>query len=320
MSSTSSARQQPSAQQVKVSILLSGGHRYTLNMQANDPTLRSLVGSVISYSHGNGSEVKGLFQIPVEQNRASLCFPSSHLVGIVTEPPMILQLEDTPDSEEDASEAGTKPLGTSQAIAKPQDLEWSASYLQIEAFLSPTEHQQLLQYSIEHESSFATTTTMTSAAEHRRSRALYQFPDFSEQIRERIRTCLPDVLSKLRLEPFAPDTIEAQLTTHNDGDYYKIHNDGGGTPQTLTRVLTYVYYFHREPKPFGGGELLIYDTKIENNAYVKSGGYKVVEPRNNSIVFFPSRCLHEVLPIRCPSEAFADSRFTVNGWVRRQAG
>ncbi|WP_333783600.1 hypothetical protein [Nostoc sp. 'Peltigera malacea cyanobiont' DB3992] len=27
--------------------------------------------------------------------------------------------------------------------------------------------------------------------------------------------------------------------------------------------------------------------------------------------------MHEVLPVNCPSQAFGDSRFTINGWVRR---
>jgi len=37
----------------------------------------------------------------------------------------------------------------------------------------------------------------------------------------------------------------------------------------------------------------------------------------NSIVFFPSNYLHEVLPTRCPSGEFADSRLTYNGWLHR---
>jgi SM-20-related protein len=34
-------------------------------------------------------------------------------------------------------------------------------------------------------------------------------------------------------------------------------------------------------------------------------------------VLFPSQYLHEVLPVRCPSHQFVDSRFTLNGWVRQ---
>ena len=128
---------------------------------------------------------------------------------------------------------------------------------------------------------------------------------------------MPDVLRKLNIPPFPIADIEVQLTAHNDGNYYKVHNDNG-SPDTATRVFTYVYYFYREPKPFSGGELLIYDSKIENNFYVQADSCQTVEPHNNSIVFFLSRYLHEVLPVRCPSKAFADSRFTINGWLRRQ--
>jgi hypothetical protein len=51
--------------------------------------------------------------------------------------------------------------------------------------------------------------------------------------------------------------------------------------------------------------------KIGDDAYVD------VEPRHNSIIFFPSEYMHEVMPVICPSREFVDSRFTINGWVRR---
>jgi SM-20-related protein len=127
---------------------------------------------------------------------------------------------------------------------------------------------------------------------------------------------LPDVLAELGMPNFTIQQVESQLTAHNDGNYYKIHNDNG-SPDTATRELTYVYYFHQEPKGFTGGELQIYDTQIQNNHYTQAPTFNTVEPRNNSIVFFLSRYMHEVLPISCPSRAFADSRFTINGWIRR---
>jgi hypothetical protein len=56
--------------------------------------------------------------------------------------------------------------------------------------------------------------------------------------------------------------LETQLTSHNDGGYYRIHNDNG-SPSTATRVLTYVYYFHRQPVAFKGGQLRLYDSRIQ---------------------------------------------------------
>ena len=53
-----------------------------------------------------------------------------------------------------------------------------------------------------------------------------------------------------------------------------------------------------------------------------AGAFSRIEPLCDSIVFFPSECLHEITPVACGAE-FGDGRFTVNGWisgVRRCAG
>jgi SM-20-related protein len=72
-----------------------------------------------------------------------------------------------------------------------------------------------------------------------------------------------------------------------------------------------------ERESFEGCELVIYDSKVENNYYVHAETHQAIEPRRNSIIFFPSFQMHEVLPISCPTKAFADSRFTINGWIRQ---
>jgi Rps23 Pro-64 3,4-dihydroxylase Tpa1-like proline 4-hydroxylase len=189
-------------------------------------------------------------------------------------------------------------------------------FIQLDNFLTDEELQRLVNFTLERENEFVSTTTSTGDLDYRKSVVLHSFPEFSELIAKRIREVAPDVRSKLGIPQFAITQIEAQLTGHNDGNYYKVHNDNGSA-DTATRELTYVYYFYREPKGFSGGELVIYDSKIENNYYVKADSYHTVEPRNNSIVFFASRYMHEVLPIHCPSRQFADSRFTINGWIRR---
>ena len=139
-------------------------------------------------------------------------------------------------------------------------------YVQIDNFFTPQESERLFQYVLQQESAFVTTSIATSDIDYRRSIALYSFPEFSELITNKIRAILPDIFSKLALSPFTASQIESQVTAHNDGSYYKIHNDNG-SPDTNNREVTYVYYFYREPKPFSGGELIIYDSKIENNFY-----------------------------------------------------
>jgi Rps23 Pro-64 3,4-dihydroxylase Tpa1-like proline 4-hydroxylase len=191
-----------------------------------------------------------------------------------------------------------------------------SSYVQLDQFLTANELSRLLDYTFQKEAEFVSTSTSTGDVSYRKSVVLHSFPEFSNLITQRIQAIIPDVLAKLAMPQFPVTQVESQLTGHNDGNYYKIHNDNG-SPDTATRELTYVYYFYREPKAFSGGELLIYDSRIENNFYVQAESFHTIEPRNNSIVFFLSRYMHEVLPIQCPSRAFADSRFTINGWVRR---
>lgn len=289
--------QQTNSQDVKVTLLLTGGHQYTVYLKSNDRLLHSLMTTIITRAQKQETVFSYLFQIPLEGNHATLSFPSEHLVGLVTEPHIYWQQNEP-----------NKPQN-------PAILD--SEYVQIDNFLTAEEHQRLLNYVFQRESAFVPTSTSTGDLDYRRSMILHSFPEFSQLVINRIQAILPDVFRKLKLSSFPIAEIEAQLTSHNDGNYYKTHNDNG-SPDTATREFTYVYYFYQQPKAFSGGELLIYDSKIENNFYVKADSSKKIEPRNNSIVFFLSRYLHEVLPVSCPSKAFADSRFTINGWVRRQ--
>lgn len=188
-------------------------------------------------------------------------------------------------------------------------------YALIDDFLSPTQLSELLRYSINKQPEFVPTTNSANDPNYRRSFYLPYFPEFSELMINLVWKITPQILTHLGMSNFAIGQIESQMTAHNHGNYYKIHNDSG-SPDTATRTLTYVYYYYREPKAFTGGELVIYDSKIENGFSVAAKSHKVIQPQNNTIVFFPSHCMHEVLPVSCPSEYFADSRFTINGWVR----
>ncbi len=189
--------------------------------------------------------------------------------------------------------------------------------LQIEDFLTPKLWQEIYKYALAREQDFISTSTSTEATDYRRSLFLPYFPEFFDLMVGKVREIMPEVQKHLHLDAFEVENVEAQLTTHNDGNFYKIHNDNGSS-DTANRELTYVYYFYREPKPFSGGELVIYDSKIENNFYVAAESKQAIQPLNNSIVFFLSRYMHEVLPVSCPTQSFVDGRFTVNGWVRRK--
>lgn len=298
---TLSSQAAPVVQEVHLTLLLANGQQYQMTIEPSNPLLQQLFEVMMDWE---GKRVRRLFQIPLNQGQAMLTFPCDRLVGIITDPPLVVQQSIAP-----------APLQT-QSPHTPASNPLVSEFLQLDNFLSPEDHSHLLQYVFRRESEFVSTRTSTGAAQYRESVVLYNFPEFSSLIDQRIRQVFPQVLSQLRLPPFSIGQIESQLTAHNDGNFYKVHNDSG-SPDTATRELTYVYYFYREPKAFSGGELVIYDSQVKNGYYVQADTFKTVEPRNNSIVFFLSRYMHEVLPIVCPSKDFADSRFTINGWVRR---
>jgi SM-20-related protein len=186
-------------------------------------------------------------------------------------------------------------------------------YVQILNFLPREEWQRLLNYTLAQEVWFVASTTSTNQPNYRVSSSLYSFPDVETLIVDKLQSILTEVCQQLHLQPFIVSQIEAQITAHNDGNYYKLHSDNGSY-DTFNREISYVYYFYREPQAFSGGELRFCDN---NQQAPNPSVEQLVTPQQNSIILFPSFHLHEVLPVRCQSQTFADSRFTFNGWIRK---
>src|SRR5579863_5404699 len=192
----------------------------------------------------------------------------------------------------------------------------------LDEFLAPQELSQLMAFALDHESDFRTSEVVSPELEggvvnyeHRRSRVLTDLGQHQAVILQRIRALLPDVIQKLGMDEFSIAGVEAQMTASNDGDFFHFHSDNG-SERVASRYLTFVYFFHREPRPFEGGELRIHDARLEGKSYASQGSYQTIVPRQNQIVFFPCELLHEITPVSCLSGQFADSRFTLNGWLR----
>jgi SM-20-related protein len=148
---------------------------------------------------------------------------------------------------------------------------------------------------------------------HRRSRLLTEVGPWGPLMADRMRAFLPRILDGLGYRPSTITRVETQITASNDGDFFRPHNDNAHA-KVPTREITYVYFFHREPKPFTGGELVIYDAPVSSAFRDPRRALRIV-PEQNEIVFFRSGKMHEVLDVHCRSCAFRDSRFTVNGWL-----
>jgi Rps23 Pro-64 3,4-dihydroxylase Tpa1-like proline 4-hydroxylase len=281
---------------VSVTLLLNGGHSQTLLLGRKDPLLGQLFVAIAEKNNGSGRPSRPM-SIAVDNGRRSLFFSSSDLMGLLTDPPMLLQ----------------PPMAAPAAAALPPD---KSPYVLIENFIEPAVHGELLEFVLAREKNFVASSVSTNDDDYRHSLVLHEFPTYSAIFRERVRAMVPRLARAFGTGEFPVADIECQLTAHNDGDYFRLHNDSGSA-DTLDRVLTYVYYFNHEPKGFSGGQFRLYNNRIVGGRYECGDVAADVEPKNNSILFFPSHCHHEVLPVHCPTKRFVDSRFTVNGWVRR---
>jgi Rps23 Pro-64 3,4-dihydroxylase Tpa1-like proline 4-hydroxylase len=195
-------------------------------------------------------------------------------------------------------------------------------------FLPQKELRSLTKYIFSHEDEFTPSTVIpdgvpegASDPTYRKSRVLYELGDYAALVEERLLAILPDVLSAFNREAFPLSHIDKQVTASNDGDFFKVHRDNAPVePLDIPlRELTYVHYFHSEPKAFSGGQLRIYEVHDGDIQDTENRRSKTIVPRQNTLVFFPSTYDHEVLPVKCPTRKFVNSRFTVNGWFIRDA-
>jgi 2OG-Fe(II) oxygenase superfamily len=100
--------------------------------------------------------------------------------------------------------------------------------------------------------------------------------------------------------------VELCAQAYNDGSVFHLHSDATAGGPNWQRRVSGVYFLHRRPRQFHGGELAIYDD---------DGKRYLVAPDHNSIVLFSRTAPHEVLPVSCTSGRFEDSRFAINIWV-----
>jgi Rps23 Pro-64 3,4-dihydroxylase Tpa1-like proline 4-hydroxylase len=107
--------------------------------------------------------------------------------------------------------------------------------------------------------------------------------------------------------------LELQATLSGEGDHYAAHRDSGDSA-TGGRLLTLVYYLHRQPRAFRGGALRLYDSDLHGGHWL-GGGYTRIEPEDATLLLFPAAAWHEIEPVTDCADP-ANGRLTVNGWFR----
>lgn len=152
----------------------------------------------------------------------------------------------------------------------------------------------------------------------RGSTSLLDLGEFAAPYLRFVRKIMPEAIARLRI---AEETLEPkglEMNVFGDGGHFGAHID---TIMQLAklRVLTCVYYFAVTPRCFTGGELRLYGLPTLSAAKRGEKPLSVdIAPDTDTMIVFPSWLRHEVLPIRVPSGAWIDGRFTINCWLHRQ--
>jgi SM-20-related protein len=311
------AIQLPDAREIKVKLLLAGGQSATLVVAPEHPLLGQLLAAVAGTDGEARPAHPALFQIPIDGGRASLAFAADRLVGVITDPAVLMESEAVDESRIGAPEMSPAVAAAAAASAAQGHRGLVRHpFVQLDGFLSGAEVAWLMELAFAAESRFVPARVSDDKEDYRHSFVLAAPEGLKQLFVAKITAAMPEVMPQLRLGHFALGAIDCQVTASVDGSFFKAHTDAGAN-ETYRRQFTYVYYFNREPKGFTGGELRIYDDTIRNGKLAATDSFQLIEPRHNSMVFFQAAVMHEVMPVRVPSRQFRDSRFTVNGWIEK---
>jgi len=198
---------------------------------------------------------------------------------------------------------------------------WAPRVLVIDDFLPRSLLDRLIDHAIGNEAAFAASKILGSQPsshvnkEARDSKVCdVGLGELRPAFKQNILSRFDEICTAVGVQPFPVAKTEIELAAHGDGGFYRSHIDtyvrGGRPKNNIDRVLSAVYYFHREPKAFAGGDLVVF--RIGNDDIAQ-----VVEPRQNRLVVFPSFVRHEVGLVSCPSGKFGDARFSINCWLMR---
>lgn len=186
------------------------------------------------------------------------------------------------------------------------------------AVLSADEYASLLQWVLANEA--ALSPSLVTGDVHRPSgrsaRSFYGEAPWKPWLAQRIGALLPGILPELGMPPFAPSDFEIELVAYDDQCFIGRHRDTGtgATRHKRDRVVSMVYYLHREPRGFSGGALRLLPVAPSSAG---EAAYADIVPVQNGLVAFPSWAIHEVLPVHVTSRRYEDARFAINVWAQR---
>ena len=124
----------------------------------------------------------------------------------------------------------------------------------------------------------------------------------------RVLAALPRTARELGVDVSAAPDFFTAWACHHSGGLHVRHRDAGETAMAFwdNRRIAYVYYLHRRPRAFTGGDLVLHPPGADPVR---------IRPAHNAFVAFPPETEHEVEPVRCDPDDWGAGRFSIVGFV-----
>lgn len=195
---------------------------------------------------------------------------------------------------------------------------WPAPFVRVENFLPATEHERVHAIALSLEQRFA--AARVGGGEDRRVDESYRRGLAIDRVGcgelrgilvRRLRALLPIIPRRLLLDEEQSHGIgSVDLAAYLHDSFGGAHCDVGPQPHPYpTMSLNGVYFLHRQPLAFSGGDLLLYDTDIETGISSRLA-FSRIEPTSNSLVLLPPNWYHAITRVTSRSAALADARLS----------
>lgn len=302
--------------EVDVVVFLAGAHHHRWRCAADHPSVRVLMDALSANAHPQhhaGTSPIVRLVVPAEGGgERGIVFLRQALVAVETQPPLI----DLMPTIHSARRSWVARQGASDSsVTRPE-------HVVLADFLPAEIRNELFAWILAHEADFLPSGVRSRPGnasddyDFRRSKVSMNVREWRSVFESRLGAVMPAICEQLgEAVPERPH-LELQMTHHGHLDGFKVHTDNS-TGTLRQRRISLVYYLHRHPRPFRGGELVLYDQIRDDEGRPHKGeGFRIVQPDDNTLVAFQSGFHHQVRTVQLADGSFADGRITVNGWLR----
>jgi SM-20-related protein len=274
--------------EVRVKLLLRGGHGWEFCCKDDDPMVFGLVSALPGADLAGNLPPDGLVQIETRTGER-LFLTRSSLVSVEIAP-VANPLKFLGVKRLAAPSAG---ISTGASIPSPFVLANDA--------LPDEVHAALLAHVLGHDAE--------AVRLHSGMRELDLGP-LEEPVAKALRSYAAEGVAILRI----PDQteVELRLRLFAIGDTQAVSWEPNPAD-----VLYLMYHFYKQPKGFTGGGIRLFDGRTGNGMRCAMTSFRDVEIGDNDVLIFPEKVVGAGLPVRCPTRAFADELFVVRGIMRR---